>query len=109
MKIHPIKGETLLKPLRSIKNVLPIIRHHHECWNGEGYPDGLKREAIPFLARVFQLVDIFDALTNKRPYKKALSLEKSLIILEEESLEGKRDMDLTFAFVQFIKTEKDLR
>lgn len=71
MRRHPILGEEICHPLRSLTRVLPVIRHHHEHWNGRGYPDGLEAERIPLLARILQVVDAYDALTTERPYKPA--------------------------------------
>jgi putative two-component system response regulator len=73
MRLHPVIGENICKPLRSLRLVLPIIRHHHEHWNGSGYPDQLAGEAIPLLARILQVVDVYDALRTERPYKPAQS------------------------------------
>lgn len=67
---HPVVGERICAPLKSFRFVLPIIRHHHEKLDGSGYPDGLSGEAIPVTARVLQMVDVYDALTTERPYKK---------------------------------------
>ena len=72
MREHPAVGERICAPLKSFGLVLPIIRHHHEHWNGSGYPDGLAGEAIPFTARILQVVDVYDALTTDRPYRPAL-------------------------------------
>jgi len=72
----------------SFRNVLPIIRHHHEKWNGSGYPDGLKGDQIPLTARILQITDIYDALTTDRPYRKALSQEKAFAIMREEVKRG---------------------
>lgn len=105
MKTHPVKGEELLKPLRTVQNVLPIVRHHHERWDGKGYPDGLKGSEIPFLARVFQLIDITDALVYSRPYKESMPIDKALEILHNESMEGKRDSELTKQFIHFFSTK----
>ncbi|MGH9649230.1 MAG: HD domain-containing phosphohydrolase, partial [Terriglobales bacterium] len=69
MKQHPVTGESICKPLKSLRLVTPIIRHHHEHWDGSGYPDRLRGERIPLLARVLQVVDVYDALRTERPYK----------------------------------------
>src|SRR5581483_325292 len=68
MKKHPVTGETICKPLKSLRLVLPIIRSHHEHPNGSGYPDGLRNGDIPLLARILQVVDVYDALRTARPY-----------------------------------------
>ncbi|MBV9154882.1 MAG: HD domain-containing protein [Acidobacteriaceae bacterium] len=94
MKTHAERGERICSSMRSLTPVLPIIRHHHERWNGTGYPDGLKGEEIPLLARILQLADIYDALTTARPYKRALSPEEALEILEQEVQKGWRDPKL---------------
>src|ERR1035437_3928738 len=69
MRAHPVLGEEICRPLQSPSGLLPLIRHHHERWDGSGYPDNLRGTEIPLLARVLQGVDIYDALTNPRPYK----------------------------------------
>jgi cyclic di-GMP phosphodiesterase len=88
MEQHTIAGERICAPLRSFRKVLPIIRHHHEKWDGSGYPDGLKGEQIPLTARILQITDIYDSLTTDRPYRKALSPEKALAIMREEVNRG---------------------
>jgi putative two-component system response regulator len=88
MEQHTIAGERICAPLRSFRHVLPIIRSHHEKWDGSGYPDGLKGEQVPFTARILQITDIYDALTTDRPYRKALSLEKAFAIMREEVKRG---------------------
>ena len=72
IKHHAIIGEQLCGDLRSLRNVRPIVRHHHERLDGSGYPDGLRGEAIPLLAQILRIVDVFDALTSERPYRSAL-------------------------------------
>jgi len=98
MRQHTTIGYHLVSNLRSMRLTAPIIRHHHERWDGSGYPDRLAGEAIPLLARVFQIVDIHDALTYERPYKKALSEAQARAILEEETARGWRDPALIRAF-----------
>jgi cyclic di-GMP phosphodiesterase len=88
MEQHTIVGERICAPLRSFRHVLPIIRHHHEKWDGSGYPDGLKGEQIPLTARILQVTDIFDALTTDRPYRRALPVEEALAIMREETERG---------------------
>jgi putative two-component system response regulator len=88
MKQHPAAGERICRPLKSFRLVLPIIRHHHEKWDGSGYPDGLKGEEIPLTARILQTVDIYDALTTDRPYRKAMSPDKALSVMREEVKRG---------------------
>src|SRR6266478_4563526 len=78
MREHPVVGERICAPLKSFRLVLPIIRHHHEKLDGTGYPDGLSRHNIPVMARVLQIVDVYDALTTQRPYKRAFSVSEAL-------------------------------
>jgi HD-GYP domain-containing protein (c-di-GMP phosphodiesterase class II) len=75
MKLHPVIGEEILKPLEPLREMLPAIRWHHEAWNGRGYPDGLKGEQIPLIARVIAVADCFDAITTNRPYQRAYTAE----------------------------------
>lgn len=103
MHQHSAIGSRLCSGLKSIKPALPIIMHHHERWDGSGYPDGLKGEDIPLLARVFQIVDIYDALANDRPYKKAFPKEKIIAIFEEERDKGWRDPELISVFLTLLR------
>jgi putative two-component system response regulator len=102
MKQHPITGEAICKPLRSLRLVLPIIRHHHEHWNGTGYPDGLKGADIPLLARILQVVDVYDALRTARPYKPALSHDEASRTMREEARAGMWDKDLVIEFFAML-------
>jgi cyclic di-GMP phosphodiesterase len=88
MMEHPIRGEEICRPLRSLAPVLPVIRHHHERLDGSGYPDGLVGDEIPLTARVLQVVDVFDALVSRRPYKPALPEDEALGILNQEIARG---------------------
>lgn len=103
MKRHTIKGEEICRPMKSLSAVLPIIRSHHERWDGSGYPDGLRGEQIPLTARILQVADIFDALTTERPYKPAFSPEEALDILRQEARRGWRDPDLVPVFAEVIR------
>jgi putative two-component system response regulator len=102
MRQHVLIGERICQPLRTMQGVVPIIRHHHERWDGSGYPDGLKGNEIPYLAQIFQLIDIYDALTSERPYKSAFSPEQALKIMMEETAKGWRNPDLMEKFSNFI-------
>ncbi|MFN3324755.1 MAG: HD domain-containing phosphohydrolase [Bryobacteraceae bacterium] len=98
MRDHTLRGEEICRPMRTLAPVLPIIRNHHERWDGSGYPDGLKGEDIPLLARILQIADIYDALTTARPYKPAFPHQKALEVLEEEARIGWRDPSLVTLF-----------
>jgi putative two-component system response regulator len=97
MEEHAIIGERICAPLKSFRQVLPIVRSHHEKQDGTGYPDHLKGGEIPLTARILQTVDIYDSLTTDRPYRKALSQEKALEIMWEETRRGWWDADLVDA------------
>jgi putative two-component system response regulator len=103
MRRHPEIGARLVADLKSMRLTSLIIRHHHERWDGTGYPDGLAGKNIPLLARIFQIADIYDALINERPYKPALSGEQVILILEEEAAKGWRDPELTAVFVDILR------
>ncbi len=94
MEQHTVIGERICAPLRSFRNVLPIIRHHHEKQDGSGYPDGLKGEEVPLTARILQVTDIYDALTTDRPYHKALPSQRAFAIMHEEVNRGWWDASL---------------
>jgi putative two-component system response regulator len=97
---HPVVGERICAPLKSFRLLVPIVRHHHEKLDGSGYPDGLKGEDIPVTARVMQIVDVYDALTTRRPYKPALPRAEALQIMEEEVKKGWWDPGIFQEFCQ---------
>jgi putative two-component system response regulator len=99
MRTHTTRGEEICRHVKSLSAVLPIIRHHHERWDGSGYPDGLKGKQIPLLARVLQVADIYDALTNPRPYRQACTAAKALEIVREECARGWRDPEVVGVFL----------
>jgi putative two-component system response regulator len=88
MQRHTIVGAGICSPLKSFRSVVPIIRHHHEKIDGSGYPDGLKGDAVPLTARILQTVDIYDALTTDRPYRKAMAPDRALALMREEVKRG---------------------
>jgi putative two-component system response regulator len=106
MRQHPITGENICRPLKSLRLVLPIIRNHHEHFNGTGYPDNLEGENIPLLARILQVVDVYDALTTTRPYKPALSHDHAARTMYEEARAGFWDPDLVNEFFSMLDTQK---
>jgi putative two-component system response regulator len=103
MKQHPIAGENICRPLKSLRIVLPIIRNHHEHWNGSGYPDGLRGAEIPLLARILQVVDVYDALITARPYKPALPHEQAAETMRQEAASGLWDPKLVGEFFQMLR------
>ncbi len=103
MRLHASKGEELILGLRSLESVRPIIRHHHERWDGSGYPDQLSGEAIPLGARIISVVDVYDALNTKRPYKPALSHQEAVAILSRETDAGFWDPRVVHAFLDVLR------
>ena len=102
MKLHPITGENICRPLKSLRLVLPIIRHHHEHSDGSGYPDGLRKSEIPLLPRILQVVDVYDALRTARPYKPALGHEQAALTMRKEAQSGLWDEELVKAFFSLL-------
>jgi len=102
MKLHPVTGENICKPLKSLRLVLPIIRFHHEHSDGSGYPDGLHKEQIPLLPRILQVVDVYDALRTARPYKPALSHEQAALTMRVEAHNGLWDEELVAEFFSLL-------
>lgn len=109
IKQHAEAGEHICAPLKSFRAVLPIIRHHHERWDGSGYPDGLRGEETPLLARLLQIADVFDALTTNRPYRAALTQSEAWEILNEEVKRGWWDGNIVREFRHMISTEGTVR
>jgi cyclic di-GMP phosphodiesterase len=105
MKQHAVIGDDLCRTVRSLDNVRPIVRHHHERLDGRGYPDGLAGDAIPLLARIVSVVDVFDALTTDRPYRKALTLDAALEIMQGDAKAGWCEPALVDAFIDVLNRE----
>jgi putative two-component system response regulator len=106
MKKHPITGETICRPLKSLRLVLPIIRSHHEHSDGSGYPDGLTNGQIPLLPRILQVVDVYDALRTARPYKPALTHEQAATTMRDESRTGLWDAELVGEFFRMLQRQQ---
>lgn len=103
MRAHPLKGEQICKPLRSLASSLPIIRHHHERMDGAGYPDGLMGDKIPVGARIIAAVDFFDALVTDRPYREALPIQQALSIVRAATDDGHLDPEVVEMLVELVK------
>jgi putative two-component system response regulator len=99
MQQHTVIGHRLCGEFRALEHVRPIVRHHHERLDGSGYPDGLKGDAIPLLAQIISIVDVYDAVTTTRPYRAALSTEEAVRELREEVRRGWKSEALVEAFV----------
>src|SRR3984957_16061300 len=100
---HSVVGERICAPLKSFRFVLPIIRHNHEKFDGSGYPDGLRGDAIPVTARVLQIVDVYEALTTDRPYKQAFSVTDALQTMKEEVAKGWWDPHIFDQFERLVR------
>jgi putative two-component system response regulator len=106
MRMHPVTGESICKPLKSLRLVLPIIRHHHEHPDGSGYPDGLRGTEIPLLPRILQIVDVYDALRTARPYKAAFGHEQSAETMLEKARQGLIDRELVNEFLGMLVEQR---
>jgi putative two-component system response regulator len=104
MKQHPAIGDDLCATIRSLDAVRPIVRHHHERLDGRGYPDGLAGAQIPLLARVVSVVDVFDALTTDRPYRRALPIQTAYEIMLKEVASGWCDASIVDTFIDMHRT-----
>jgi cyclic di-GMP phosphodiesterase len=100
MEEHPAAGDRLVGPMRTLGLVRPIIRHHHERWDGRGYPDRLGGEEVPLLARLMAIVDVYDALCTQRPYKGPFGEEEALRSLHDGARNGQFDPELARVFLE---------
>lgn len=108
MKQHPVTGETICRPLKSLRLVLPVIRHHHEHSDGSGYPDGLSQGEIPLLPRILQVTDVYDALRTARPYKPALTHEQAAVAMREEARAGLWDQELVDEYFRMLEKRRQV-
>jgi HD-GYP domain-containing protein (c-di-GMP phosphodiesterase class II) len=107
MRVHPNIGARILSPIATLQSAIPIVLHHHERWDGQGYPDGLAGEAIPLGARMIAICDAFDTMVSDRPYRRALSDEDALGRLRS-SAGSQFDPRLVEAFVSLADVQEDL-
>ena len=103
IRMHPMQGAAICEKLKTVRNAIPVIRHHHERMNGTGYPDKLAGQDIPLLARIMTIVDIYDALTTTRSYRKRLPQDVALEILWEEANKGWWDKEILGEFAKMIR------
>jgi putative two-component system response regulator len=106
VKSHTVVGDSLCGMLRSFGAVRPIVRSHHERLDGSGYPDGLRGDAIPLIAQIVGIVDVYDAITTKRPYQRAKSIEDAVDTLRGQVVRGWRRHDLVEEFVAIVQSGK---
>ena len=103
IKNHPVVGEEIIKPVAFLDKIRPVIRHHHERFDGSGYPDGLRGKDIPFLSRIITVADAYDAMTSHRPYRSALSHETA--VAEITKYAGTQfDPEIVQAFLEIAGT-----
>jgi putative two-component system response regulator len=102
IKRHPAEGARIVEPLASARDLIPLVRWHHERLDGEGYPDGLAGGDIPLLVRVLSVADVYDALSSDRPYRPAMPHEKCRAVMAEDAAGGGLDPDLVRAFFEVV-------
>ena len=102
IKKHPMIGEKICQPLNTLYSALPIIRHHHERYNGSGYPDGLSKEKIPLTAQIVAIVDCYDALTSNRPYRVALSKSAAIKVIKKETKDNLWHPEISQFFLDIV-------
>ena len=85
IKSHPRIGARILQPIEEYESIIPVVLHHHERFDGKGYPEGLSGNSIPFGARILAVADVFDAMKSDRPYRAGMPLERVMGIIQEES------------------------
>ncbi|MGV8041545.1 MAG: HD domain-containing phosphohydrolase [Thermoanaerobaculaceae bacterium] len=100
---HPDLGELICRPLKTLRRLLELIRHHHERYDGSGYPDGLVGEEISLGARILGMVDAYDALTSARSYRRSFTSEQALNLLDEEAAAGRWDPEVFAALVRMVR------
>jgi response regulator RpfG family c-di-GMP phosphodiesterase len=104
IKRHPEIGEYFLTPISFLSDIAKVVRHHHERWDGKGYPDGLAGETIPLDARILTIADFFDSITSARPYRRPMPMDQALSLIQEEA--GKTfDPLLTQIFLEALEAQ----
>jgi putative two-component system response regulator len=103
IKAHTAVGDRLCSNLRSLQPVRPIVRYHHERLDGSGYPDGLRGEQIPLIAQIIGVVDVFDAITTRRPYQRAIPTDQAAEVLRDQVRRGWRSSDVVEPFIAIVE------
>lgn len=103
MRAHPVIGAEILTPIVQLREMIPAVRFHHEAWNGKGYPEGLKGEGIPLIARIVAVADTFDAMTTNRPYQSASDAEAAARRIQE-LVGNKFDPKVVTAFLRAFES-----
>jgi putative nucleotidyltransferase with HDIG domain len=109
MRNHPEMTAAIMRPLKRFKAFAEIAAWHHERWDGDGYPDGLRGEQIPLLARIVAIADSWDAMTGDRVYRKGMSVDKALRIMESERDSGQWDPQLLDQFIAMVRHGQEAR
>ncbi|MDP3790490.1 MAG: diguanylate cyclase [Candidatus Omnitrophota bacterium] len=105
IKEHPQIGADIVRPIHSLRDIIPVILHHHEWWNGKGYPHSLRKESIPIGARIVAIADVYQALISDRPYRKALPKKEAVKIIKSGA--GTQfDPKIVDAFLGVLKKER---
>lgn len=104
---HPLTGAEICKPLRTLRHIIPAIKHHHERWDGLGFPDGLSGEHIPLMGRVICIADSFDAMISRRPYRTGLGTDDAIRVMKNERTAGQWDPLLLDKFVEMVSAAPD--
>ena len=104
IKSHTVIGDALCSHLRSLQAVRPIVRHHHERFDGSGYPDGLRGQQIPIVAQILGLVDVYDAITTDKPYQQAKPIDDALLVLHNQATRGWHEPTLVDHFSAIVRS-----
>jgi HD-GYP domain-containing protein (c-di-GMP phosphodiesterase class II) len=108
LRAHPVIGEQLLKPYRQFRHETRLVRHHHERWDGKGYPDRIRGQSIPLGARIIAVADTFDAMTTSRPYRPALSRQYAIDEIRNGAL-SQFDPQIVASFLQVMEESSKIR
>ncbi|MBQ8043730.1 MAG: HD domain-containing protein [Clostridia bacterium] len=106
IKLHPIISVNILAGSETFKDAIPAVRHHHERIDGRGYPDGLKGEQIPRLARILSICDTFDAITSRRVYREQMTIEDALLEIDRVK-DAQLDKELAEIFIEYVRANPD--